>query len=308
MLRIKLGHVEGWKTVMRSASYPRCADRAFVLLALDIACDWRMGADGTIALRVPSGQHARALHELVLYETEQAMSSTATQAPAQTPRAVRRVARVGSFAYVATLLLFAYLQTHYSAGVDWVDAGRLQAGLVRDGEWWRTVTALTLHADTPHLLGNLIFGALFGYFASVMLASSAAAWLSILLAGATGNLLNALLQPWQHTSIGASTAVFAALGLIAGYQWRIQLQPEEKWLRRLGPLGAGIALLAMLGTGGERTDVSAHLTGFLCGLGAGFGWSLQRDRRPGSGWQILMSAGAGALLFTAWRTALLQAA
>src|SRR2546422_5158304 len=24
------------------------------------------------------------------------------------------------------------------------------------GEWWRTVTALTLHADVPHLLGNAV--------------------------------------------------------------------------------------------------------------------------------------------------------
>ena len=30
---------------------------------------------------------------------------------------------------------------------DWWSAGAAQAGLIADGEWWRTLTALGLHAD-----------------------------------------------------------------------------------------------------------------------------------------------------------------
>jgi hypothetical protein len=30
---------------------------------------------------------------------------------------------------------------------DWRSAGGAQAGLIADGEWWRTLTALGLHAD-----------------------------------------------------------------------------------------------------------------------------------------------------------------
>jgi membrane associated rhomboid family serine protease len=36
--------------------------------------------------------------------------------------------------------------------------------------------------------------------------------------------------------------------------------------RALAPLMASAALLAMLGSAGERTDLGAHLFGLLCGL------------------------------------------
>ena len=31
--------------------------------------------------------------------------------------------------------------------IDWLQLGRADADLIRAGEWWRTITALTLHAD-----------------------------------------------------------------------------------------------------------------------------------------------------------------
>jgi rhomboid protease GluP len=289
--------------ILRSRSYQRCADRALVLQALDIECEWGMGAGGTVLLYAPNHVAGRAMREIVAYETEQSMRATPRSAPPPSP-ATRRDARVGVIAYMTTLLSFAYLQTRYSGGIDWLDAGRMQAGLVRSGEWWRVITALTLHLDTPHLLGNLIFGSAFGYLTSVALGSSALAWLSILLAGAMGNLLNAFLQPVSHSAVGASTAVFAALGLLAAYQWRAQLQPGERWLRRLGPIFASIALLALLGTGDERTDVSAHLTGFACGLAAGVGWSLRPPPAvPNASVSIATSISCGVLLWGAWQLA-----
>ena len=83
-----------------------------------------------------------------------------------------------------------------------------QAGLIRAGEWWRTFTALGLHADPLHLAGNLIYGLIFGFLAGQLLGWGLA-WSGLLLAGALGNLLNAFLQAPTHSSIGASTAVFA---------------------------------------------------------------------------------------------------
>mgnify|MGYP005714804945 FL=1 len=35
-------------------------------------------------------------------------------------------------------------------------------GIVTGGEWYRAFTALFLHADMPHLLGNAAFGSVFG--------------------------------------------------------------------------------------------------------------------------------------------------
>jgi membrane associated rhomboid family serine protease len=143
---------------------------------------------------------------------------------------------------------------------------------VRAGEVWRVVTALTLHADVGHLLSNLGFGALYGFFAARLIGPGMA-WLAILLGGAFGNLANAWLQAPEHRSIGASTAVFAALGLLAAYSLRVQMTRGQSWAYRWGPLIGGIALLGFTGTGGENTDVTAHGTGFVAGAVLGLGAS-----------------------------------
>jgi membrane associated rhomboid family serine protease len=95
----------------------------------------------------------------------------------------------------------------------------------------------------------------------------------ILLAGTGANLLTAWTETQDHLSVGASTATFAALGLVVGLQcvrrWRGGGQVRRRaWLAA----GAGLALLAMLGFG-ARADVFAHAyglgLGFVLGLGAG---------------------------------------
>ena len=73
---------------------------------------------------------------------------------------------------------------------------------------------------------------------------------------------------------------------------------------RWAPLVGGVLLLSYLGTGGGRTDVAAHLFGFLFGgLLGGFGdktddaWSQMRA-------QILFGGAALTILAVAWALAL----
>src|SRR5262249_15681565 len=96
------------------------------------------------------------------------------------------------------------------------------------------------------------------------------AWLLTVTGAALANLLEALLGPAEHRAVGASTAVFAALGAMSAYSWREQLGQRLEWARRWGPLVAGVVLLGWTGTSGEGTDVIAHLGGFVVGaiLGA----------------------------------------
>ena len=84
----------------------------------------------------------------------------------------------------------------------------------------------------------------------------------------------------DHTAIGASTAVFAALGIVSAFTRQRRWLQRDLRLRRLAPSGAGVLLLAYLGFGGERTDVGAHVAGFAVGLA--IGWALARwlDRVP----------------------------
>jgi len=159
---------------------------------------------------------------------------------------------------------------------DLLEAGRVSSRDILAGEGWRAWTALLLHGDIGHLVANLVFGGCF-LFCAIKLTGPATALLTTFLAGGFGNLLNAVvLAGSDHLSIGASTAVFSSVGLLASYPVGYGLRPF--WQRRAWawwiPLGVGVALLGWFGTGDERTDVTAHLFGFLCALPLGFalGW------------------------------------
>jgi rhomboid protease GluP len=192
-------------------------------------------------------------------------------------------------------------------GFDWFSSGELVSGLLRSGELWRVVTALTLHVDFAHLITNLGFGMLFGYLAGQLLGPGIA-WASILAAGAFGNFFDALLMPPTHRAIGASTAVFATLGLLAAYSWRRRSGRSARWPYRWAPLIAAVALLALIGAGGEHTDVLAHLTGFFAGtvFGVVYG-SLAVPRSGRALLQLLAGASTLAVIVGAWLLALIRA-
>ena len=190
--------------------------------------------------------------------------------------------------------------------VDWNALGNAHAGKIVAGQWWRLITALTLHADWQHLLGNLVIG---GVFISRLCRDlrSGPAWLLLLAAGGLGNLLNAWLQHPDHRAVGASTAIFGAVGLLAAIsvvRYRHNLRPRRRWTL---PVAAALGLLAMLGAGGENTDIGAHLFGFLLGLPLGFGAELAVERwgRPGRMVNMVLVLAAFGIVGSAWCSALL---
>ena len=187
-------------------------------------------------------------------------------------------------------------------GMDWRGAGRMEAALVRDGEWWRTVTALTLHGDLAHILGNSLFGAVFGVMAGRYLGSGLC-WLLVLAAGAAGNGLNALLRPDGFASLGASTATFACVGLTSAFVWRRGYFRGRGWRRGFAPIAAGLALLAFTGMGGANTDVLAHVAGFGCGVACGAAIAPFDIRRLGRSGQYLAGGLAVLIVVVAWMVA-----
>jgi membrane associated rhomboid family serine protease len=187
--------------------------------------------------------------------------------------------------------------------INWQQLGSARAGLIVAGEWWRTATALTLHTGGLHLAGNVVFGILLiGRLARDL--GSGLAWSLVLAAGMGGNFLNALLQSPQHTAVGASTAVFGAVGILAGLNLVRYRKPL--WRRWALPLAGAFALLAMLGAGGERTDLGAHLFGLLMGIGigAGCGALLVRFGRPGRWFNRLLGLVPALMIAWAWYLAL----
>lgn len=284
--------------IYRSVRLPDCEQRAFLLYAVGIVAEI-VRRDDDFVLCVAEESRDAALTELRRHEAE---ARTVVRAAA--PMKVHAHAWIGSLSYALVMIIAAYCAGRNLFGVDWRAAGALKSSLAHTGEWHRLVTALTLHGDVAHLIANLAFGVFFGHFAGQMLGPGVA-WLSILVAAVLGNLLDSLLMSGGSASIGASTAVFATLGLVAAHSWRQRADSRMRWAHRLAPLIAGVALLAFTGAGGENTDVVAHVTGFFSGavLGALHAWK----PLPGiDGWRVQIIAGLITIgvIVGAWAVAL----
>jgi membrane associated rhomboid family serine protease len=247
---------------------------ALVLTSDGLSPNLRREPEGFV-LSVPADEVERASDVLSAYESENLARDARRERDAPAP--------VNAFAGISVssaLLLFFFLTGPRNPAVIWFERGSADAEQILQGEVWRTVTALSLHADLGHALANALFGALFLGAVCGPLGVGVGCALT-LLSGAGGNLVNALFQGSQHVSVGASTAVFGAVGLLSGLavaQRRRQRSPGRPWWV---PVGAGLALLAMLGTTGERVDLWAHLFGLLVGGALGIPVGFALPRTPG---------------------------
>lgn len=184
------------------------------------------------------------------------------------PDAVPQLPISWSPAWVSGLLIVFYgWLGPFEAANPFLRAAALDAEAVRAGEWWRVITALLVHADSGHLLGNVCCLLLLGRTACLTFGSGLA-WTLILVTGAVGNAVEAYYFPSLRLSVGASTAGFGALGLLVGTR---AVQKARDWneagpaIRAFAlPTIAGLALLALLGTG-PRSNLAAHALGMLSG-------------------------------------------
>ena len=257
--------------VFRSYRRPACDERAFVLAAVGIA--GTIHFDGLqFVLEVDVADAARAQAQLAQYELERRPAP-----PPPPPPPVHPYAWVGCIVYVVTLATIGLAVSNGLWRLDAFDIGALDGGRVRAGQWWRAWTALTLHVDGAHLAANVGAGVWFCYLAAAQIGSGSA-WLLIVTGAACANLIEALLGPPSHLSVGASTAVFTALGLLAAHSWALRSSYRQRWAARWAPLVAGLVLLGWFGSGGGgeesaapmQIDIVAHAVGFAVGclLGA----------------------------------------
>lgn len=258
---------------------------------------------GVIRLLVEAHWAAAASEQLRRYEEENHGFRRPRALPPAAPGA-----RLGTAFGALVLVVLALAQWGQAFGLDWLGHGNAQASAIRAGELWRAVTALTLHSDLPHLLSNLIFGALFTYLLFHSYGGGLGA-LALLLAGMLGNLANAWVHAGEHHSVGASTAVFGAVGLLGGSEARARHLLSEARARRLAPVGAALLLLLYLGVGEAQStrnvDVLAHVFGLFAGLALGLGLgSLPRAAIEDRRLQLAAGCAAAGGLALAWFAAL----
>ena len=248
--------------VYRSLRRSDCLERAFVLDAVGINSETLLEPPFHL-LAVDPLDAARAREQLSLYERERRAPAPPPPRPSLHPNAW-----IGCLLYAAVLIVVGLAVSNGLWRLDAFEAGTLDAGRVQAGQWWRAWTALTLHLDGEHLAANLLVGIWFGYLAG-RLQGPGHAWFLVVTGAAASNLLEALLAPASHRAVGASTAVFTALGLICAYSWGTHSRWAQRWALQWGPLVCGVVLLAWFGSGGSgsagQVDVLAHALGFTTG-------------------------------------------
>jgi membrane associated rhomboid family serine protease len=272
--------------------------------------------DGTVfrpaglVLTVDTQAYGRAVEAIDLYENEN--QDWPPVEVRDRPRHEASFALPTVFALLA--LFFFYVTGAAAAGSTWFSAGRADARLLLS-EPWRMITALTLHADAQHILGNALSGSIFGAMVTRRIGPGGAV-LGILLSGVLGNAFNAIHHfGVGHRSIGASTAVFGAVGILAAVQTVIDWGRREQQGRRrfkavdiFAPIVGGLALLGSLGAGGGNTDVWAHGYGFAAGIviGVALGFVVRQQNRKSSNLVQGLSLGASLLIVVgAWLLAML---
>ncbi len=200
---------------------------------------------------------------------------------------------------VALLLLSIHLAVSASAAPqDYIAVFGADSRHILNGDLYRCVTALLLHADAAHLAGNMAGIILFGT-AVCGITGSGVGWLTILGCGALGNLLNAFAHETGHLSVGASTAVFGAVGLLCAIQAVNAVKTGQGWRQMFLAMGGGLGLLAFLGTS-VRSDVGAHLFGFLVGVLGGCAHRLWVQRPLGRHAQLLCGTIAVCVPLWSW--------
>lgn len=267
------------------------------------------------ALRIPfrsAGKgEAERLYVAPLYElrTRRELAEMAAEgAGVPLPFPVRDNAH-GALLCLTLLLLWHGVTAGWWGGFfhsEWSALGSLDVYRVRvRGEWYRCVTALTLHGDSMHLFGNLLFGAPFLILLCRRVGLGTGLALT-LAGGALGNACNALYRPLSCSSLGFSTALFAAVGSLTAVA-AVESLGNRRALRRAGALlAAGAGVLALLGTEGERTDYAAHVLGLVAGVAvgglAGLRWVRKGPASRAS--DIAAGCAAAAALAACWAAAL----
>jgi rhomboid protease GluP len=172
------------------------------------------------------------------------------------------------------------------------------ASAILNGEIYRTVTALMIHADAVHLIGNLAaLVLLFTVVCSIQGAGVAS--FCVLMSGALGNYASALLYRSSHLSIGSSTAVFGALGILISHQTFTSFRSATGRLKAWLPIGGGLCLLGLFSEG-AHTDILAHLFGLGSGMLIGCFFELAFRKAPAPVFQCLFFSAAVMVILMAW--------
>ena len=262
-------------TTIPAASHHQAMDWSLVLVSQGIESVIDHNAEGgTWGIIVRDHDWARAVDAIRQYHDENSGQTWRSDLP--------WTGLIFDWRCVPWLLIPVVLYAFETVGsVALRSVGMMNGLAVKGGEWWRLLTAVTLHADLGHLAANLVTG--FLLLGLTMGAFGPGLGLTTsLLAGVIGNLAGLAVYPDRYHGLGASGMIMGCLGVLSAQS--VALLRHGLSHRQLAGRGvlAGCLLLVLLGfSPEENTDIVAHVAGFLAGgvLGAAAGFLHPRWRQ-----------------------------
>jgi rhomboid protease GluP len=177
--------------------------------------------------------------------------------------------------------------------------GALIPALVAQGETWRLLSSMFLHAGITHLALNMLSLYFLGSFVEVAFGRGRFFAL-YLLSGISGGLAYLYFGGFGAPAVGASGAIFGLLGGILGYSLgRGTFSWQNPLIRQLLIL---LALNLYLGFSIPNISITAHLGGLAGGFA--FGWltapTVHSSKRLRALSPVAVVLGVEMLLLTAW--------
>lgn len=235
---------------------------SLVLSAADITHRIHYISADHIEIYVATPLMERALYEIAAYDSE-----NQNWPPARHPDTFAPTFRAMSAVVIGSLFFLYGLTGDWNLKSFWFQRGAGDStAILNNYELYRLITPLTLHADIVHLMGNCFLGAFLLHF-FFHLTGNGIGLFAVLVTATMANLINVAVHGPGHLFVGFSTAIFSVIGMLCTISFA--MQTKRLTLHFFMPVMSGLALLAFLGSSGERTDLGAHLFGLLCGLIAG---------------------------------------
>jgi rhomboid protease GluP len=287
---------DGFRFIGPVDTLRKAQEWVFVLRSVGLEGSVRTTSEGGHGLLVLESHHQRALETLGTYEEE-----NRDFPPRPKPDRALHPPSSWAMGIVAAMVAFFLVTGPARLNGSFFRWGTADTDQMLHGKPWEAVTALTLHADGSHVFGNALAGALFLTAVHGRLGAGVGTF-AVLAAGTAGNLLNALWHVTGHRSIGASTAVFAAVGVLAASQMVLNRNAQRGFFATWGPVVGGLALLGMLGAS-PNSDLHAHGFGFGAGVVAGLLAAIPlrgREKPLAGSTQLVFGAASVALVVGSW--------
>jgi membrane associated rhomboid family serine protease len=212
-----------------------------------------------------------------------------------TPK-VRTVLAATAPATRAILILTAIVFVGQLFSPQVLDRLAMYPPFIANGEWWRLLTPMLVHAGALHFMMNAYVFLMIGPAVEQRYGPARFTFIYVV-AGFTGAVASFALSGERVVGVGASGAILGVLGAFMAdlYQRRgtgnveMQIKGMWRWLAYIFGIGLAFQILGQLGVGILSIDNYAHAGGLIGG--AAVGWALGTERKAITARGVAISVG-----------------